>query len=533
MKHALVLTIVFFLFLLDALYGVSRLVAQPARETSDKRVALLVAHEKGWKDDPDLRYAIRGDLEPLAVVLSRNGFHVMPLRNPSPEQVRQVFQRFAVRQDISTFLFYYSGHADTNYFHLGPDQKNPLRYSEFVDFFLQLHVKRRLAWIDSCYSGEVIRKFGIRVFQQRQRHRYRPKGVQGKASFSILPTVQGFRNRLKGTQILASSQSYSFESQKLKASMFTYYLMQGLQGQADLNGDGKVSIKELYLYIQPRLQREAEQSVQQWMHMKELTYMEGEDYALVPNQTSKLVLHEKMMGTLHVRVENFFWFYHKEQPRIVKLQVLHGKGVVERRNQRQCWKQEVYLPRHGEVSLGDQWQSIPCRVSKIARKGSVLIQSDVSIVPVPSVWSVEWQVGNTFSAFLGSPWMMGVAIGLQHPFFGISFGAHGTSVPYRDERYTHLLMEILTEAGYRWRWSRWELAVRGLLAVGLLLQDVNQQAKTGMVFRYGLRITPGFQLTRHWVLRLHLEGGGIPAQIGTQWMQFGFLGTHLALAYHW
>ena len=36
--------------------------------------------------------------------------------------------------------------------------------------------------------------------------------------------------------------------------LFTYYLLKGLQGAADANGSGNISVKELHEYIRPKVE---------------------------------------------------------------------------------------------------------------------------------------------------------------------------------------------------------------------------------------------------------------------------------------
>jgi uncharacterized caspase-like protein len=42
-----------------------------------------------------------------------------------------------------------------------------------------------------------------------------------------------------------------------EAGLFTYFMLQGLSGAADVDGDGQVSTDELMQYVRPRVEREA------------------------------------------------------------------------------------------------------------------------------------------------------------------------------------------------------------------------------------------------------------------------------------
>ncbi len=54
-----------------------------------------------------------------------------------------------------------------------------------------------------------------------------------------------------GTAFLLSSKSeeFSLESQGLRQGIFSYYLIQGLKGEADQNKDRIVTLDELYTYV--------------------------------------------------------------------------------------------------------------------------------------------------------------------------------------------------------------------------------------------------------------------------------------------
>jgi uncharacterized caspase-like protein len=39
--------------------------------------------------------------------------------------------------------------------------------------------------------------------------------------------------------------------------IFTYYLLEGMGGKADLNGDGVVTVSELYKYVEERVEKHA------------------------------------------------------------------------------------------------------------------------------------------------------------------------------------------------------------------------------------------------------------------------------------
>jgi hypothetical protein len=54
-----------------------------------------------------------------------------------------------------------------------------------------------------------------------------------------------------------SSTGVAIESGNLQHSVFAYFLLQGLSGKADLNGDGVITIEELSQYVEASVARES------------------------------------------------------------------------------------------------------------------------------------------------------------------------------------------------------------------------------------------------------------------------------------
>jgi len=65
--------------------------------------------------------------------------------------------------------------------------------------------------------------------------------------------LEGIGNAIDGVGVLSASSASEF-SQEGKAwggghGVFTYYLVRGLKGEADKDGDGIVTMREIYDYI--------------------------------------------------------------------------------------------------------------------------------------------------------------------------------------------------------------------------------------------------------------------------------------------
>ena len=105
--------------------------------------------------------------------------------------------------------------------------------SRFID---ELRSKHVIIILDSCYSGGGTRG-------ERSLHSdFRP--AAGKADI-----FNDFN--LQGRLVLAASTEAqaAWEDPALKHGVFTYFLLQGLEGKADENNDHKVTVQELFPYV--------------------------------------------------------------------------------------------------------------------------------------------------------------------------------------------------------------------------------------------------------------------------------------------
>jgi uncharacterized caspase-like protein len=99
--------------------------------------------------------------------------------------------------------------------------------------------KRQVVILDCCYSGA----FDLSL---------QPKGGEGIDLWKHL----GAEGRIALTS--SSSTQYSYEVAGTELSLYTRYLVQGIEsGAADRVGDGKISVHDLHEYVTTKLQEAA------------------------------------------------------------------------------------------------------------------------------------------------------------------------------------------------------------------------------------------------------------------------------------
>ncbi len=204
------------------------------------RYALVVGANHGDPSDGALKFA-ESDAQKLAEVLRTAGQFapkdVTVLTDVSAADVRRALIELNARirndNDGSMLLVFYSGHADGTSLHLGGSR---LAMDEFRDLVSGSSAATRLLFIDACQSGALTRIKG------------------GKAAPSFTAKAPPLPIRARGLAILASSaaQEDAQESDELKGSFFTHYLVSALRGAADENRDGRVTLSEAYAYTSER-----------------------------------------------------------------------------------------------------------------------------------------------------------------------------------------------------------------------------------------------------------------------------------------
>jgi uncharacterized caspase-like protein len=120
-----------------------------------------------------------------------------------------------------------------------------LEMDEVTSVLRRLTPDRVVVLFDSCFSGAV-----------GGRSPFDPKAAGERA-----PISGEFLDRMahvgKGRVVLTASgpDESAQESADFSHGVFTYYLLEGLHGAADLNGDGDIDVHEAYAYISEKVSR--------------------------------------------------------------------------------------------------------------------------------------------------------------------------------------------------------------------------------------------------------------------------------------
>lgn len=204
-----------------------------------ERYAVVIGNNTGARNEVTLRYAEADAARVYDVLKELGGFHpenMLLLQHEDAATVRRALIAINDRVRASNagtpsqtvLVVYYSGHADGSALHLGGSL---LELTELEQLVRGSSSAFRLLVLDSCHSGALTR---------------------GKGGHSAPPLPIRVEERLggEGAVVLAASAADedAQESDEIKGSFFTHYLVSGLVGAADGNGDGKVTLEEAYHY---------------------------------------------------------------------------------------------------------------------------------------------------------------------------------------------------------------------------------------------------------------------------------------------
>ena len=177
---------------------------------------------------------------------------VTVLPNPDKGSMEKAVEDlFANRQRDDLVLLYFSGHGlkdqNARFFlstrETGRDQNGDFRRatalaaSKLQEYITDSRSQRQIIILDCCFSGALV------------------QGMPIKGEFNIQEELGG-----RGRAILTSSSpiEYSFESDNNDLSIYTKYLVEGIEtGAADKDGDQLISVNELHEYASERVKEAA------------------------------------------------------------------------------------------------------------------------------------------------------------------------------------------------------------------------------------------------------------------------------------
>jgi len=143
--------------------------------------------------------------------------------------------------DNDVALFYFSGHGlESSFLPVNYDGvKNELMHDEIKELVDQSRAKHKIVIADACHSGGYLA--------------YRSTNVDR----SLEHYYKAFEQSKGGTALLLSSKEkeYSLEDGGLRSGVFSYFIIRGLKGEADKNGDRIINVQELFNFTRVNVRK--------------------------------------------------------------------------------------------------------------------------------------------------------------------------------------------------------------------------------------------------------------------------------------
>ena len=209
-----------------------------------QKVALVVGLDRYGADPTlqDLKFAA-ADARAVGDLLEGEGYRVHRVVDTASRVkfLQTLTEATADLQRDDLFLMYFAGHAqlvpggDTHDLQLLFSDDNGaigegLPLDDLADRIDDLAASRRVVLLDTCYSE--------RTQQMLARNR-------GAATAISAPAV----GRFDAWIFSAAPQQSAQEDPELGHGVFTYFLLDTLRGEADVNGDGVVGVLEVYNWV--------------------------------------------------------------------------------------------------------------------------------------------------------------------------------------------------------------------------------------------------------------------------------------------
>ena len=432
---------------------------------AETRFALLVGHNLGHANEVALRWAeedARRMRRLLVDIGNVDADRAVLLRGPSRTDVAEAITRLqgAVaeaerRGEHTVVLFYYSGHADDAALHLALEA---VPVAELDGALRGLGADTVVAIVDACRNDRTPRS--------------QSKGAARAPAFdwpAAAPDGPKGYVRLSS----ASRGEVAQESDDLQGSLFSHHLLSGLRGSADFDGDGVVTLGEVYRYGYRRTLEDSHRQAAAVQHSELKVDLSGRGELIMtyPRRAqARLTFGDDIGGHLLIIDD--------ASDRIVA--ELHAPGGAERRLAVATGRYRIQLRqgqtfRTGLVRAGGGEQRVS--LADLKRQDALAVLAKGANFD-PNRWALIVGGGMGRSAVEG--------------FDPVPFGV----------------------AGFEWRWSpRFQIVVRGYLGH----QTSNGSPWQLEQYEWGAAagVDWSFLRSAHWDVRLGLRAGVVGA------LQFG------------
>ncbi|MEY4141997.1 MAG: hypothetical protein RL110_1369 [Bacteroidota bacterium] len=142
--------------------------------------------------------------------------------------IQELNRVFAKANSNDYIIFFFSGHGNTGIFAPTDNDQNVIYHREIKSIFKASQAKYRLCIADACHAGSI-------------------GGGAADNDYSY-NDVSELNDARLAVLLSSTSEQTSMEQAQYGQGLFSYFLMKGIRGEADLNGDKYITAGELFIY---------------------------------------------------------------------------------------------------------------------------------------------------------------------------------------------------------------------------------------------------------------------------------------------
>jgi len=359
LKKILYITAVLMLLLTDSTVF-SKAVSE---KNTINRYAFIVGANNGGSDRIKLKYAV-SDAGSVMKIFNKMGgikhsntkIMIEPDRKSFLTGINRMYKKINREKSSSSrieVLFYYSGHSDEEGILLGGEK---VYYTEISRTIKKMPADVRIAILDSCSSGAFTRL----------------KGGKKKAPFQVDAS-----NNMKGFAFMTSSSAdeASQESDRIKGSFFTHYLVSGLRGAADMSQDGRITLNEAYQFAYTGTLARTEKTVHGAQHPNYNIQMTGTGDVVMTDirkSSSVMVIDKNISGRLFIRDDrgNLVAEIRKPSGKKIQLGLEQGSYSITNKKDKNLFEASVEIAEGKNILLAAKDFKSVSGESTVARGGN-------------------------------------------------------------------------------------------------------------------------------------------------------------------
>ena len=209
-------------------------------------------YENLSRRDGDLRYTVNDAMKFYEFLKSKKGGSVpeknivllinsQATKDEIIDKSKELFSRANINDRV---ILYYSGHGWKECFmpyDVTKKGKNMLFFDEVKEIFRCAQCSTKLLFADACFAGTMKESIMKKSAKRNNKKHYDMDNVNIAVMMSC------------------KADETSLEMGSLKQGVFTYYLVEGLGGEANKDGNNYITIQELFYYMYHKVQDKAAQ----------------------------------------------------------------------------------------------------------------------------------------------------------------------------------------------------------------------------------------------------------------------------------